>query len=1166
MSICKTLFAAAVVLSSCTNVIAQNVSQSDSTYFDQVPDSLEHAILVGIYQKLDGPHWTHRDRWLEGNTNSDFAKWFGITVEFGDVVEINLQNNNLSGNMPSNVGRLSRLRFKGFEGNAIISDDRQRGSANPIDKRGSRSGTSKKVNLPYWGLAVRGLSAQKIDWRTSPPKVQNLPNYGTSVIGATGVAIDDCGELAFMVLYNGPEGFNNLHIYDNDGNKLTATGLNGIRANNELQVVRVPGKSDEWYIIYTLYRNISCFGGNIAYCAADVGYARVHFDLTTKQVIVLERDVLLGGGFIQGKAVSRTASGDADKHYLFLVKRFMQAGTNDTYAEMEIHRFVIDDNSIGSETISSKFKVPFWYLSISGSSVELTPDEQTLCISNRNELAATHDDIILFDLDELSEAVPRPKRIDLRKLKVQPDGNRLTSAVTLEDLYLTSPYNQTFDCFKYLKNKISFIEFSPSGRFLYAIGGGFPVGYGLPFGFANNRSYNEYLLQIDLQSRTDDTQYDVRIRVQQGVDIATNCIGPSTDTADPRRHSFGDIESAYDGNIYFTKGNEKRLFVIPHPDEFMTPNLTPEEVDLSIAGIPNIAMNDDAAVNTLPENIDGFDYLDDVELPDPSFSLSPSPVLMFQPVTVTLMNFDAATTFQIDWGDGQLENITSSNISHAYSAMGNYIATVNATSADGCRLTSTQSLTVNEACPQVADLFEDITISVTTDTRRQVINTSAATFAETWPLAFSNTAPANSFANGTEGIWRQEGQYAYDVARDQSPEVNTAIDGTFTLEMFNWAGADASLIPHWTKANEMTLYSPFSYELENRDVLDVYSAALYDYGGHLPSANGINMRNNEMAFTSFETTGEPTSGNWMLTNVAGPRYRVFATTLNKGNVAVVKAKLSELEDVEVVDVIGRRFNYWLGPLFFGNINVPYPFRFYTYSTFMPNVNIRCMQADPDNPEQTVIVLDKAPYTGIWTGVIRVKLQASPAAAATLDQAVRHTGKGSMRLTADLTLKQDHIRLDSGKTYFFNGWVSTGNASVKEPKLADGIGIDIVLKTKKDPQGTTTSIGASGPVIEGWQQVRGSFSVTRNNVALEVSFKHGAATTVWFDDIRLHPNEGNMKSYVYDMRDYRLRAILDEENFATLFYYDDEGNLYLTKKETVDGVKSLQENVGYIIQR
>jgi hypothetical protein len=78
----------------------------------------------------------------------------------------------------------------------------------------------------------------------------------------------------------------------------------------------------------------------------------------------------------------------------------------------------------------------------------------------------------------------------------------------------------------------------------------------------------------------------------------------------------------------------------------------------------------------------------------------------------------------------------------------------------------------------------------------------------------------------------------------------------------------------------------------------------------------------------------------------------------------------------------------------------------------------------------------------------------------------------------------------------------------------------------------------------------------------MKFKKGTATYTYYDDLRLHPDDGNMKSYVYDLTDLRLRAILDENNFASIFYYDKEGNLYLTKKETEEGIKTITENISY----
>ena len=49
--------------------------------------------------------------------------------------------------------------------------------------------------------------------------------------------------------------------------------------------------------------------------------------------------------------------------------------------------------------------------------------------------------------------------------------------------------------------------------------------------------------------------------------------------------------------------------------------------------------------------------------------------------------------------------------------------------------------------------------------------------------------------------------------------------------------------------------------------------------------------------------------------------------------------------------------------------------------------------------------------------------------------------------------------------------------------------------------------------------------------------HVGAVRVFFDDIRIHPFNANMKSFVYDPINLRLMAELDENNYATFYEYD-----------------------------
>jgi hypothetical protein len=62
----------------------------------------------------------------------------------------------------------------------------------------------------------------------------------------------------------------------------------------------------------------------------------------------------------------------------------------------------------------------------------------------------------------------------------------------------------------------------------------------------------------------------------------------------------------------------------------------------------------------------------------------------------------------------------------------------------------------------------------------------------------------------------------------------------------------------------------------------------------------------------------------------------------------------------------------------------------------------------------------------------------------------------------------------------------------------------------------------------------------------------------FDDVRIHPFNANMKSFVYNPVNLRLMAELDENNYATFYEYDDEGTLTRVKKETEQGVKTIKE--------
>jgi hypothetical protein len=102
--------------------------------------------------------------------------------------------------------------------------------------------------------------------------------------------------------------------------------------------------------------------------------------------------------------------------------------------------------------------------------------------------------------------------------------------------------------------------------------------------------------------------------------------------------------------------------------------------------------------------------------------------------------------------------------------------------------------------------------------------------------------------------------------------------------------------------------------------------------------------------------------------------------------------------------------------------------------------------------------------------------------------------------------------------------------------------------------------AKNKIIDGWQRIEESFTIPANATDLKLKLVNSSATTdAYFDDIRVFPVDGQMKTYVYDPISLRLTATLDENNYATFYEYDEEGKLIRVKKETEKGVMTIQES-------
>lgn len=104
---------------------------------------------------------------------------------------------------------------------------------------------------------------------------------------------------------------------------------------------------------------------------------------------------------------------------------------------------------------------------------------------------------------------------------------------------------------------------------------------------------------------------------------------------------------------------------------------------------------------------------------------------------------------------------------------------------------------------------------------------------------------------------------------------------------------------------------------------------------------------------------------------------------------------------------------------------------------------------------------------------------------------------------------------------------------------------------------TNSFKASGPLIDGWQKIEANFDYIQGHPVTVTLL--GGYWGAFFDDFRIHRFESNLKAFVYDRYSGRLKATLDENNYATYFLYDTEGVPAQLKRETDIGRMTISES-------
>ena len=156
---------------------------------------------------------------------------------------------------------------------------------------------------------------------------------------------------------------------------------------------------------------------------------------------------------------------------------------------------------------------------------------------------------------------------------------------------------------------------------------------------------------------------------------------------------------------------------------------------------------------------------------------------------------------------------------------------------------------------------------------------------------------------------------------------------------------------------------------------------------------------------------------------------------------------------------------------------------------------------------------------------------------------------------DTCLACNTFKPKPGERYWVSAWVKENHSS--EVMTYSDAHLEFGFTGSGQP---AIQFYPSGDIIDDWQRIVGSFTIPLGTTDFEIELVNGSATLdAFFDDIRIHPFNASMKSYVYDPETFWLTAELDDNNYATFYEYDKEGQLIRIKKETARGIMTIQES-------
>lgn len=138
-------------------------------------------------------------------------------------------------------------------------------------------------------------------------------------------------------------------------------------------------------------------------------------------------------------------------------------------------------------------------------------------------------------------------------------------------------------------------------------------------------------------------------------------------------------------------------------------------------------------------------------------------------------------------------------------------------------------------------------------------------------------------------------------------------------------------------------------------------------------------------------------------------------------------------------------------------------------------------------------------------------------------------------------------------YIVGAWVKVGDMADVTTYAGD-----VRIEVELDGLYTLFPMSPTGPIIDGWQRIEGTFEFTTGSTITFKLQNLSETELAYFDDFRVHPYLAGMTTTVYDPKTLLPLATHDGYNFTTFYNYDENLNLTRVRVETIEGIKTVSE--------